>query len=254
AAGELRRHLVRQAGRAEVVTEHAFDDQRQTEGEQQTVEVVEPIEPLQKGALDDDTGDADDDRRDDERDPIVQTGILQQEERREGAQHVLGAMGEVDDVEHAEDDGETEAQERVERAVDQPEQELTEQSLGRNAENLEHARSLSLPRRGRVAERSEAGWGINRETQCPLLICTKERIERLHSSPTRSAFGRPPSPFWRASRAGGGIIPGSRISGAPLPRCTASGTRKAGQPLTSGQPPSFSGRNASLAGMVARRL
>jgi hypothetical protein len=47
-------------------------------------------------------------------------------------------MGEVDDVEHAEDHGEPETQQGIERAVDQPEQELPKQSLRRDAEDLEH--------------------------------------------------------------------------------------------------------------------
>src|SRR5215211_538658 len=101
--------------------------------------MIEPVEPLQEGALYDDTGEADEDRGDDQRAPVAHPGILQQEERRKRAQHVLGAVGEVDDVEHAEDYGEPEAQQGIERAVDQPEQELPEQSLRRNAEDLEHA-------------------------------------------------------------------------------------------------------------------
>ena len=56
--------------------------------------------------------------------------MVQQEPGAEGAHHVLGAVREVDDVEQAEDDREAEAQHRVERAVDQPEQELAEQGLG----------------------------------------------------------------------------------------------------------------------------
>ncbi len=53
--------------------------------------------------------------------------VLQQDVGRERAHHVLGAVREVDDVEHAEDDGKAETQQRVERAVDQSDQKLTEQ-------------------------------------------------------------------------------------------------------------------------------
>ena len=60
---------------------------------------------------------------------------MQQQEGREGAHHVLGAVREIDDVEHAEDDGEAEAQQRIERAVDQPDQQLPEQRLRGNAED-----------------------------------------------------------------------------------------------------------------------
>ena len=47
-------------------------------------------------------------------------------------------MREVDDVEQPEDDREPEAEHRVERAVDQPEQQLPEQRLRWNADEFEH--------------------------------------------------------------------------------------------------------------------
>ena len=68
-------------------------------------------------------------RRDDQRRPIAEAGILQQQIGGEGAHHVLGAVAEIDDVEHAEDHGQAQAQQRIERAVDQPDQELAEQRL-----------------------------------------------------------------------------------------------------------------------------
>src|SRR5215510_5853702 len=82
-------------------------------------------------------------------------------------------MREVDDVEHAEDDGEPEAEQRIERAVDEPDQELPKQSLRADAEHLEHGRS---PCRGN---------------------------ERISSAPAgnrpRRAAGTPRSPgWWRA--------------------------------------------------------
>ena len=86
-------------------------------------------------------GRADQNRRDDQRRPIIDPEILQQQIGGERAHHVLRAVGEIDDVEHAENDGEPEAQQRVERAVDQAEQQLAEQRLRRNAENFEHAAS-----------------------------------------------------------------------------------------------------------------
>src|SRR5947209_7946348 len=79
--------------------------------------------------------------------------MCEQKVRRESAQHVLGAMREVDDVEHAEDHGEAEAEQRVERAVDQPEQQLPEQCLRGNAEDFKHGAAFSVlippPERGR---------------------------------------------------------------------------------------------------------
>src|SRR6185369_4524199 len=111
------------------IAEEALDDQGKPEGEEEPIEMVELVEPLQEQPLDDDAGDADRDRRDDDRPPIAEPGILQEKEGREGAQHVLGAVGEVDDVEHAEDDGEPETEQRVERAVDEPDQQLPKEGL-----------------------------------------------------------------------------------------------------------------------------
>ena len=122
-----------------MVAEHALDDEREAEGQEQAVEVIEVVEPTQEEALDQDAGEADDDRRDDECPPVIQTGVLQQEISRKGAHHVLGAVREIDDVEQSEDDGETEAQQRIERTVDQPDQQLPEQGLRGNAEDFEHA-------------------------------------------------------------------------------------------------------------------
>ena len=93
-----------------------------------------------------------------QRPPVAEPEILQQEERDEGAHHVLGAVREVDDVEHAEDHGEPEAEQRVERAVDQPEQQLPEQRLRGDAEDFEHGMLDLVPRRSaRSCERSEVG-------------------------------------------------------------------------------------------------
>jgi hypothetical protein len=47
---------------------------------------------------------------------------VQQHPGAKGAHHVLGAVGEVDDVEHAEDDGKAETEDGVEGAVDEAEQ------------------------------------------------------------------------------------------------------------------------------------
>jgi hypothetical protein len=51
----------------------------------------------------------------------------------------LGAVRKVDDMEQAENNGEPETEQRVERAIDQSDQELAEQSLGGDAEDFEHA-------------------------------------------------------------------------------------------------------------------
>jgi hypothetical protein len=93
---------------------------------------------LQEEPFDEDTGRADHDRRDHQRRPVTDPDMLQQQVGGERAHHVLRAVAEIDDVEHAENDRKPEAQQRVERAVDEAEQQLPEQRLRREAENLEH--------------------------------------------------------------------------------------------------------------------
>jgi hypothetical protein len=110
--------------------------------------MVELVKPLQHRALDDDADRTDQDRRDDQRRPVAESGILQDQIGGERTQHVLRAVREIDDVEHAENDGETETEQRVERTIDQPEQQLPEQRLRWNAEDFEHDFPLIPPPQG----------------------------------------------------------------------------------------------------------
>ena len=64
---------------------------------------------------------------------------MQDEVCGKGAHHVLGAVAKINDIEHAENDGQPQAQQRVERTIDQTDQQLTEQRSRWYAENLEHA-------------------------------------------------------------------------------------------------------------------
>ncbi len=145
AAPQRFRHLIRQAGRTVIVAEQALDHEPQSEREQKAVERIELAQMFEKKPLDHDAGRTDQNRRDHQRRPVIQPDILQQQIGRKGAHHVLGAVGEIDDVEHAENDGKAEAQQRIERAVDQAEQQLPEQRLRGNAENLEHGRYPPAP-------------------------------------------------------------------------------------------------------------
>ena len=122
------------------MAEQSLDHEGEAEREQEPVEVVEVIQPPDHGPLEHHPEQADDDRRKDERPPVAEPGPLEEEVRHEGAHHVLGAVGEVDDVEQAEDDREPEAQHGVEGAVDQPDEELAEQRLRGNAEEAHAAR------------------------------------------------------------------------------------------------------------------
>ena len=82
--------------------------------------------------------DADDDRRQHQRAPIGNAEIVQQHPRTERAHHVLRAVREVDDVHEPEDHRQPQRQQRIERAVDQAQQQLAEQRLRWYAEQLEH--------------------------------------------------------------------------------------------------------------------
>jgi hypothetical protein len=62
--------------------------------------------------------------------PVVDAELVERHPGHEGAHHVLGAVGEVDDVEQAEDDRQPEAEDGVERAVDQADQQLAAQQGG----------------------------------------------------------------------------------------------------------------------------
>jgi hypothetical protein len=74
-----------------------------------------------------DADQADAQRRQQQRPPVADAEVFEPHPGEHGAHHVEGAMGEVDDVQHAEDHGQPEAQHGVERAIDQPEHELAHQ-------------------------------------------------------------------------------------------------------------------------------
>src|ERR1700678_4007102 len=88
------------------------------------VEMIDAGQPLPHGPFQDHAENADRDRGKDQRRPIADIGDVEQEIGAERAHHVERAMGEVDDVEHPEDHGEAETEQRVERAVDQSDQQL----------------------------------------------------------------------------------------------------------------------------------
>ena len=119
AAAERGRDFVGQAGDAVLDPEEPLDNEGEAERQEQAVEMVEPMEAGDEQALDDNPAQADDDRHQDESPPEAEAEVVEQHPGDEGAHHVLGAMREVDDVEEAEDDRQPEAEDGVERAVDQ---------------------------------------------------------------------------------------------------------------------------------------
>src|ERR1700730_8215271 len=94
--------------------------------------MIEAGKPLQHGPLEDHAEDTNRDRRKNQRRPISDARNVQEKIGAESAHHVERAMREIDDVEHAEDHGKPETEQRVERAVDQSHQKLCVESLHRS--------------------------------------------------------------------------------------------------------------------------
>src|SRR5262245_52304364 len=101
--------------------------------------MVELVKPLKEKTFDNYAGEPDNDWRDNQSGPVAKARIFENKICCKGAHHVLGTMTEVDDVEHAENDGKPEAQQRIEGPVDQTDQQLTEQRSRWYAEDLEHS-------------------------------------------------------------------------------------------------------------------
>jgi len=116
--------------------DHAFQQQGEAEGRKKAVEVVEPVQPAQHRALDQDAEQADQQRGDQQHHPVVQAETGDADVGGEGAHHVQRAVREVDDVQQAEDDGQAQREHGVEGAVDQAEQELAQQGLVGDAEDV----------------------------------------------------------------------------------------------------------------------
>src|SRR5574343_896754 len=122
ASGQRLLYLVAFAGNAELVAEDARDDQRQTESQQQAVEMVELVQPAQHQALNQHPDNADDQRRPDQGHPVIDAKAGQRDPGDEGTHHVLRTVAEIDDVQKAEDDRQPQAEDGVERTVDQAHQ------------------------------------------------------------------------------------------------------------------------------------
>ncbi|MCY1312518.1 hypothetical protein D9M70_629460 [compost metagenome] len=88
----------------------------------------------QQPPLDQHAEGADQQRSQHQRDPVVDAQVVEAEHRGEGAEHVLRAMGEVDDPQQAEDDRQAQAEQGIERPVDQAQEQLAEQHAQGNAE------------------------------------------------------------------------------------------------------------------------
>ena len=101
-------------------------------------------------------------------------------------------MAEVDDVEQAEDDREAEAQQRVEGAVDQPEQQLPEQGRHGNAEDRVQLRPPALANACRACGAEER-----------LAATAFARSARSSLAAVYFTSGQPPSSSGRKASAAG---------------------------------------------------
>src|SRR5690606_19635555 len=121
------------------ITERTLDHEREAEGKEQAIERIEIIKPRQRYALDNCATKPNDKRGEDQRWPIADAEPAQQEIASKGTQHILRAMGKVDDAQKSEDNGKAKAQHGIERAIDEADQQLSEQCLQRYSKNHSHS-------------------------------------------------------------------------------------------------------------------
>ena len=76
--------------------------------------------------------------REEKRDPVIDTQRIKKDDRGHGAQHVHRAMGKIYDLEQAENNRQPEAQERIKRAINDPDQQLASQHSKGDAKNHGH--------------------------------------------------------------------------------------------------------------------
>jgi len=96
----------------------SLDDQSKAEGEQKAVEVVEIVNPTQQQAFDNQCEHTDNRRPQEKSRPIAYPVILQKEPCGDCTEHILSAMGEVDDTQKAEDYGQAETEDCIKGPVD----------------------------------------------------------------------------------------------------------------------------------------
>src|SRR5690606_16737542 len=124
----------------------------EADGQQQAIGMFEVVDPADEDPLHQRADGADANRHQDQRPEIAErrqaesgedVGQMQQVPGAESAHHVLRAMHEIADPQHAEDDGNAEAQHRIERAVDEADENLPHEQGWRYADKLHHDASDS---------------------------------------------------------------------------------------------------------------
>ena len=118
--------------------ENALQHQRYAEGQQQAVEMVFMGDGPHQEALHQNAQEAHHQRHHNQRHPVVHAEIAQCHPGEEGAQHVHRPLGEVDDLQQAEDDGQPQAEQGIEGPVDQAHEQLPEQGKQVDSEKSRH--------------------------------------------------------------------------------------------------------------------
>src|SRR6266436_1841563 len=108
------------------------DDEREAEGEEELVVVAGLVERAYPAIFDQHAQESHSQRSQEERQPEVADELDHRVEEI-GAEGEEGAVGEVGDIEHARDDGQPDAHERVEHARGKPVEDLAEEEGGLHA-------------------------------------------------------------------------------------------------------------------------
>ena len=129
-----------------------LDHQRQAEGREQLEQLRRMIDPPQQHHLDDHADHRDDQRRGDDAAPEAERAgeALGQREGDIGAEHVEGAVGEIDDPRHAEDDRQARRDQKQRRRAGKAGQELDDSRRPSAVRVCESPRP-ALAGRGRIA-------------------------------------------------------------------------------------------------------
>ncbi|MNN53438.1 hypothetical protein D3C81_1681930 [compost metagenome] len=108
--------------------------------------MVELVDPAQHGLLDHHPDGGNDQRRQQQHDPVVEPGVLHAHPGQHRTEHEERAVREIDDVEQAEDNRQAQAQHRIEGAVHQPQQQLGKHGRQGNSEDVHGHRLLVVGR------------------------------------------------------------------------------------------------------------
>ncbi|MNF87683.1 hypothetical protein D3C84_701550 [compost metagenome] len=94
--------------------------------------------PPQQAALYEHAKDADQQRSQHQRDPVIHAQVVKPEHGGESTEHVLGTMREVDDPQQPENDRQAQTEQSIEGPIDQPQEQLAEQYTQGNTEYDSH--------------------------------------------------------------------------------------------------------------------